>query len=72
MPEQRIGRNGDNSRTRNLCLLPRIDSKGLMRVKMNIVSRKRSLSPVRLQMEDSSKRSSMLFVVVSLRLGSII
>jgi len=34
--------------------------------------RKRTLSPVRLVLEDSSKRSFMLFVVVSLQLGSII
>jgi hypothetical protein len=33
---------------------------------MNIALRKRALSPVRLVLEDSSKRSSMLFVVVSL------
>ena len=33
---------------------------------------KRTLSPVRLVLEDSSKRSFMLFVVVSLQLGSII
>ena len=43
-----------------------------MRVKMNIALRKRTLSPVRLVLEDSSKRSIMLFVVVSLQLGSII
>jgi hypothetical protein len=30
------------------------------------------LSPVRLVLEDTSKRSFMLFVVVSLQLGSII
>jgi len=42
---------------------------------MNIALRKRALSPVRLVMEDSSKRSFMLLVVVvvvSLLLGSII
>jgi len=39
---------------------------------MNIALRKRTLSPVRLVLEDSSKRSFMLFVVVSLQLGSII
>jgi len=38
---------------------------------MNIALRKRTLSPVRLVLEDSSKRSFMLFVV-SLQLGSII
>ena len=53
-------------------VLPRIDPTGFMRVKMNIALRKRTLSPVRLGMEDSSKRSFMLFVVVSLQLGSII
>ena len=54
-------------------LLPRIDPTGFMRVKMNIALRnKRTLSPVRLVLEDSSKRSFMLFVVVSLQLGSII
>jgi hypothetical protein len=62
----------DHGRTRNLCLLPRIDPTGFMRVKMNIALRKRTLSPVRLVLEDSSKRSFMLFVVVSLQLGSII
>jgi len=35
-------------------------------------TRKRILSPVRLVLEDSSKRSFMLFAVVSLQLGSII
>jgi hypothetical protein len=39
---------------------------------MNIALRKRTLSPVRLVLEDLSKRSFMLFVVVSLQLGSII
>ena len=39
---------------------------------MNIALRKRTLSPVKLVLEDSSKRSIMLFVVVSLQLGSII
>ena len=53
-------------------LLPRIDPTGFMRVKMNIALRKRTLSPVRLVLEVSSKRSFMLFVVVSLQLGSII
>ena len=51
-------------------LLPRIDPTGFMRVKMNIALRKRTLSPVRLVLEDSSKRSFMLFVVVTLQLGS--
>ena len=32
---------------------------------MNIALRKRTLSPVRLVLEDSSKRSFMLFVVLS-------
>ena len=50
----------------------RIDPTGFMRVKMNIALRKRTLSPVRLVLEDSSKRSFMLFVVVSLQLGNII
>ena len=45
---------------------------GFMRVKMNIALRIRTLSPVRLVLEDSSKRIFMLFVVVSLQLGSII
>ena len=45
---------------------------GFMRVKMNIALRKRTLSPVRLVLEDSSNRSFMLFVVVSLQLGSIL
>jgi hypothetical protein len=72
VPYQRIGRSGDHGLTRNLCLLPRIDPAGFMRVKMNITLRKRTLSPVRLVLEDSSKRSFMLFVVVSLQLGSII
>ena len=71
VPKQRIGRSGDRGRTRNLCLLPRIDPKGFMRVKMNTALRKRTLSIVRLVLEDSSKRSFMLFVVVSLQLGSI-
>ena len=38
---------------------------------MNIALRKRTLSPVRLVLEDSSKQSFMLFVV-SIQLGSII
>jgi hypothetical protein len=67
---QRIGRSGYRGPTRNLCLLPRIDPAGFMRVKMNIALRKRTLSPVRLFLEDSSKRSC-LFAVVSLQLGSI-
>jgi len=38
---------------------------------MNIALRnKRTLSPVRLVLEDSSKRSFLLFVVVSLQLGT--
>ena len=52
-----IGRSGDRGRTRNLRLLPRIDPAGFMRVKTNIALRKRTLSPVRLVLEDSSKRS---------------
>ena len=39
---------------------------------MSVALRKRTLSPVRLVLEDSSKRSFMLFVVVSLQLESII
>jgi hypothetical protein len=39
---------------------------------MDVALRKGTLSPIRLVLEDSSKRSSMLFVVVSLQLGSII
>jgi len=65
VPLQKIGRNGDRGdrgRTRNLCLylypLPRIDSTGLIRVKMNIALPKRTLSPVRLVLEDSSKRTA--------------
>ena len=50
----------------------RIDPTRFMRVKMNIALRKRALSSVRLILEDSSKRSFMLFVDVSLQLGSII
>ena len=45
---------------------------GFMRVKMKIALRKWTLSPVRLVLEDLSKRSFVLFVVVSLQLGSII
>jgi len=56
----------------DVCLLPKIDPTGFMRVKINIALRKRTLSPVRLVLEDSPKRSFMLFVVVSLQLGSII
>ena len=37
----------------NQCLLPRIDSTGFMRVKMDIALRQRTLSPVRLVLEDS-------------------
>jgi hypothetical protein len=37
-----------------------------MKFKMDIALRKRTLSPVRLVLEGSSKRSFMLFVVVSL------
>jgi len=43
-----------------------------VRVKMDFASRKRTLSPVRLVLENSIKRSFMLFVLVSLQLGSII
>ena len=43
-----------------------------MRVKMNNALRKRTLSPFRLVLEDSSKRSFLLFVDVSLQLGIII
>jgi len=39
---------------------------------MNIALRKRTLSPVRLVLEDLSKRSFLLFVVISLQLGCII
>ena len=65
-------------KTRNLCLLPRLDPTGFMKVKMDqgylwmdIALRKRTLSPVRLILEDSSKRSFMLLVVVSLQLSII-
>ena len=43
-----------------------------MGVKMDISLRKRTLSPVGLVLEDSLIRSSMLFVVVSLQLGSMV
>ena len=46
--------------------LPKIDPAGFMRVKINIALRKRTLSPVRLVLEESSKRSAMLLVVASL------
>jgi len=42
------------------------------RIKMNIALRRKTLSPVRLVLEDSSKRSFMLFDLVYLQLGSII
>jgi len=45
---------------------------GQLRLKMNISLRKKIFSPVRLVLEDSSKRSFMLFVVVSLQLGSML
>jgi len=41
-------------------------------IKLYLTLRKRTLIPVRLVLEDSSQRSFMLFVVVSLQLGSII
>jgi hypothetical protein len=77
------GRNGDGGRTRSLCFLPRIDSTGFMRVSLLIpvlrgLSQRRilhnmhkTLSPVILVLEDSSIRSFLLFVDVSLQLGSI-
>ena len=43
-----------------------------MRLNMSIALRERTLSPVRLVLEDSLKRSFMLFVDVSFQLGSII
>jgi hypothetical protein len=52
-----------------LILLPRIDPTGFMRVRIIIALRKRTLSPVRLGLEDSSIRSFMLFVVVSFAIG---
>jgi len=52
--------------------ISKTDPTGFMRVKMNIALRKRALSPVRLVLEDSSIRSSVLFAVVSLQLESII
>jgi len=55
----------------SLFLLPTIDPTGFMRVKMSIALRKRTLSPVKLVLEDSSIRSFILFIV-SLQLGSII
>ena len=60
----RVGRSGDRGRTRNLCLLPRLDPAGFMKVKFINSLRKRTLRPVRLVLEDSSKRSFMLLVVV--------
>ena len=39
---------------------------------MGIALRKRALSPVRLVLEDSSKRSFVLFAEVPLQLGSMI
>ena len=42
-----------------------------MRVKINLALRKWTFSPVRLVLENSWKRSLMLFVGVSLQLGSI-
>jgi hypothetical protein len=39
---------------------------------MNIALRKRTLSPVRLVLEASLIRTFLLFVVISLQLGSII
>jgi hypothetical protein len=41
--------------TRNLCLLPSFGPSGFMRVNMNIALRKRTLSPFRLVLEDSSR-----------------
>jgi hypothetical protein len=49
---QWIGRSGDRGRTLNLCLLPKIGHTGFLRVKMSIALRKRTLSPVRLVLED--------------------
>jgi len=43
-----------------------------MGVKMNVALHIRTLSPVRLVLEDSSKCSFVLFVSVSLQLGNII
>ena len=63
---------GSKDQTKVNYLLPRIDPAGFMRVKMSIALRKRTLSPVRLVLEDSSKRRFMPFVVVSLQLESII
>ena len=57
---------------RKQCLLPRFDPRGFMRVKINTVLCKRTLSPVRLVLEDSSNRSFTPFVDVSLQLVSII
>ena len=62
----RIGRSGDRGRTRNLCPLPRIDPTGFMRVKMNIALRKRTLSPVRLVLEDSLIRSFFCYLLMFL------
>ena len=43
---------------------------GFMGVKINISLRKKTFSPVRIVLEDLSIRSSLLFVDVSLQLGS--
>ena len=67
------GQSSDRGHTRSLYLCPRIDPAGFMRIKMNIALAKgHSLYPVRLVLEDSSIRSFLLFVDVSLQLGSII
>ena len=56
---------------RSLRSRTKIDSMKFMRV-MKIASRKRTPSPVRLEVEDSSILQSMLLVDVTLQLGSII
>jgi len=64
------GQSGDRGHTRSLYLYPRIDPARFMRIKMNIALAKgHSLYPV---LEASSIRSFLLFVDVSLQLGSII
>jgi len=54
---------------RSLRSRTKIDSMKFMRV-MKIASRKRTPSPVRLEVEDSSILQSMLLVDVTLQLGS--
>ena len=64
---------GDHGRTRNLCLLPRIDPTGFMRVNMNTYCiAQKDTQPSQTCSGGFIKSSFMLLVVVSLLLGSII